>query len=147
MPIRAYWHGRCSPLGLGPLETAIMQVLWGADGSLIIREIRDRMDYPPVAYTTVATVTNILCGKGLLRRHLADRAGHPGPPAWRYRAARPASEHIGKLIATLLDHSPSPAETLAYAVSTARTGFQLDSTIHIHTCPIQEHRNDVRPAR
>jgi len=119
----------CSPLGLGPLETAIMQTLWAAGDGLIIREIRDRMDYPPVAYTTVATVTSILCGKGLLRRDHIERAGHPGPPAWRYRATRPASEHIGELIATLLDHSPSPAQSLTYALSTARTAFQLDSTV------------------
>jgi len=51
-----------SPLGLGPLETAIMQVMWEADGWLMVRDIRDRMDYAPVAYTTVSKVTSILCG-------------------------------------------------------------------------------------
>jgi predicted transcriptional regulator len=40
-----------SPLGLGPLETAIMQVMWEADHWLMVRDIRDRMNYPAVAYT------------------------------------------------------------------------------------------------
>lgn len=119
-----------------------MQVLWVAAGDwLIIREIRDRMDYPPVAYTTIATVTSILYGKGLLRRDHIERAGHPGPPAWRYRAARPASQYIGGLIATLLDHSPSPAESLTYALSTTRTPLQPDSTAP--PARAQEHRHDV----
>ena len=59
-----------SPLGLGPLETAIMQVMWEADGWLMVRDIRDRMDYAPVAYTTVSKVTSILCGQ---------RPAHPPP--------------------------------------------------------------------
>jgi hypothetical protein len=34
-----------------------MQVMWEADDWLMVRDIRDRMDYPAVAYTTVAQVT------------------------------------------------------------------------------------------
>ena len=58
---------RRSPLGLGPLETAIMRVMWEADGWLTVRDIRDRMDYTPVGYTTVASVAGILCEKGPAR--------------------------------------------------------------------------------
>jgi hypothetical protein len=76
-----------SPLGLGPLETAIMRVMWEADGWLMVRDIRDRMDYAPVAYMTVSKVTGVLCEKDLLIRRLGDRAGKPGPAAWWYRAA------------------------------------------------------------
>jgi len=104
-----------SPLGLGPLETAIMQVMWEADGWLMVRDIRDRMDYAPVAYTTVSKVTSILCDKDLLIRRLEDRAGKPGPAAWWYRAARSMNEHIGELIAQLMDYSPDPEAALAYA--------------------------------
>ena len=110
-----------SPLGLGPLETAIMQVLWEADNWLMVRHIRDRMDYTPVAYTTVAKVTSILYGKDLLIRRLGEREGKRGPSAWWYRAARPMSGHIGELIATLLDYSPNPEATLDYALAARRT--------------------------
>src|SRR6266571_4377082 len=120
-----------SPLGLGPLETAIMQVMWEADNWLMVRDIRDRMDYAPVAYTTVAKVTGILYEKDLLVRRLGEREGKPGPPAWWYRAARPMSEHIGDLIATLLDHSPNPRATLDYALAARRDTMQ-DPPGHSH---------------
>jgi len=94
-----------------------MHVMWEADGWLMVRDIRDRMDYASVAYTTVAKVAEILHGKGLLVRRLKDRPGKPGPSAWWYRAAQPMSEHIGELIANLLDYSPDPEETLSYALA------------------------------
>jgi uncharacterized protein (DUF433 family) len=112
---------RRSPLGLGPLETAIMHVAWEADTWLTVRDIRDRMDYPPVAYTTVAKVVSILYGKDLLVRQLGDRLGKPGPAAWWYRAARPMSEDIGRLIVTLLDYSPDPDASLEYTRAARRT--------------------------
>jgi hypothetical protein len=65
-----------------------MRVMWEADQWLMVRDIRDRMDYAPVGYTTVAKVTGILCEKDLLIRRLGDRTGKPGPSAWWYRAAR-----------------------------------------------------------
>jgi predicted transcriptional regulator len=109
-----------SSLGLGPLETAIMHVVWQADGWLMIRDIRDRMDYAPVAYTTVAKVVGILYAKDLLIRRLGEREGKPGPSAWRYRAARPMDEHIGELIVKLLDYSSDPEAALAYALAARR---------------------------
>jgi predicted transcriptional regulator len=116
-----------SPLGLGPLETAIMQVMWEAGGTwLMVRDIRDRMDYPPVAYTTVAKVTSILHDKDLLIRRLDDRPGKPGPAAWWYRAARPMSAHIGELIATLMDYSPDPEAALAHALAARRRTREAD---------------------
>lgn len=97
-----------------------MQVMWEADDWLMVRDIRDRLAYPPVAYTTVAKVTSILHGKDLLIRRLEDRAGKPGPLAWWYRAARPVNEHIGELIATLMGYSPDPEAALAYALAARR---------------------------
>jgi hypothetical protein len=98
-----------------------MRVMWEADSWLSVRDVRDRMDYARVGYTTVARVAGILYEKGLLVRLLGYREGKPGQSAWWYRAARPASEHIGGLIATLLDHSPDPDATLDYALTTRRT--------------------------
>jgi predicted transcriptional regulator len=109
-----------SPLGLGPLEASIMQVMWEADDWLMVRDIRERMDYVPVAYMTVSKVTSILCEKDLLIRRRDTRAGKPGPAAWWYRAARPMNEHIGELIAKLMDYSPDPEAALAYAMAARR---------------------------
>ncbi len=97
-----------------------MRVMWEAGSWLMVRDIRDRMDYAPVAYTTVSKVASILCGKDLLIRRLDDRPGKPGPPAWWYRAARPMNEHIGELIATLMDYSPDPEAALAHALTARR---------------------------
>ncbi len=97
-----------------------MQVMWEADSWLMVRDIRDRMDYAPVAYTTVSKVTSILYEKDLLIRRLDDRPGKPGPAAWWYRAARPINEHIGELIARLMDYSPDPEAALAYALTARR---------------------------
>lgn len=108
-----------------------MQVMWEADSWLMVRDIRDRMDYAPVAYTTVSKVTSILCEKDLLIRRLDDRPGKPGPAAWWDRAARPMNEHIGELIARLMDYSPDPEAALAYALTARRrtsTGQPRDST-------------------
>jgi Penicillinase repressor len=115
---------RRSPLGLGPLETTIMRVMWETDGWLTVRDIRSRTGYARAGYTTVAKVASILHEKGLLVRRPGDRGGKPGPMAWWYHAARPASEHIGVLIAALLDLSPDPAASLDYALATGRTRIQ-----------------------
>ena len=98
-----------------------MHVVWQADIWLTVRDIRDRMDYPSVGYTTVATVATILYDKDLLLREPGKREGKPGPAAWWYRAARPMSEQIGELIAKLLDYSPDPEATLAHALAVRLT--------------------------
>ena len=56
-----------------------MHVMWEARGWLMVRDIRDRMDYAPVAYTTVSKVTSILCAKNLLIQRLSYRPWLPGP--------------------------------------------------------------------
>lgn len=106
---------RPSPLGLAPMETAIMRVLWQHPrGWLTVRQIQDQMDYPPTAHQAVGSVLRVLEGKGMLTCRLGDRCD--GAP-WQYQAARPAHEHIGTMIAVLLDHSPNPAAALKYALS------------------------------
>jgi predicted transcriptional regulator len=100
-------------LGLGPLEAAIMAVAWQPSSPrwLPVPVICDRLDYPrPLAYTTVSSVVAILHGKRLLRR----RRGRG--QRWEYQAARPLDEHIGQLIADLLDAAPDPPAALACAL-------------------------------
>ena len=112
---------RRSPLGLGPLETAIMSVLWRTDKWVTVPEIQQRIDYPPSAYRAIGSVLRGLEDKGLLH----SRLGKPGDgPPWQYRAANPAHVHIGNVIAALLDHSPNPAAALKHALTQPPTANQ-----------------------
>jgi predicted transcriptional regulator len=80
----------------GELESAIMDVMWSADGPFVVREVRERLQYNrPVAYTTVMTVMDILHRKGVLRR---DKDGR----AWRYWPAEAREEHGARLMAEAL---------------------------------------------
>jgi predicted transcriptional regulator len=59
--------------GLGPLESAIMTVIWDAGQPLSVRVVRERVDYQSAddedpAYTTVMPVMVILWRKGFLDR-------------------------------------------------------------------------------
>jgi len=45
--MRPHRREQRSPLGSGPLETAIMQVMRQADDWLMVRDIRDRPAQPP----------------------------------------------------------------------------------------------------
>ncbi len=58
--------------GLTKLELRIMQVIWKL-GSSTVAEVQAEMR-PPLAYTTVQTVLNILERKGKLHRELEGRA-------------------------------------------------------------------------
>jgi predicted transcriptional regulator len=58
--------------GLTKLELRIMQVIWKR-GSSTVAEVQAEMR-PPLAYTTVQTVLNILERKGKLERELDGRA-------------------------------------------------------------------------
>jgi BlaI family penicillinase repressor len=58
--------------GLTRLELKIMQVIW-KNGSCTVSTVQEQMK-PPLAYTTVQTMLNILERKGKLRRELEGRA-------------------------------------------------------------------------
>ena len=58
--------------GLTKLELKIMQVIWKR-GSSNVAEVQAEVE-PPLAYTTVQTVLNILERKGKLKRELDGRA-------------------------------------------------------------------------
>lgn len=76
----------------GELEMAIMDVMWAAERPYVVREVRERLRYGrPVAYTTVMTVMDILCRKGVLRR---DKEGR----AWRYWPAESREDHQARLM-------------------------------------------------
>jgi predicted transcriptional regulator len=99
----------------GQLESAIMDVIWSQNRSMLVREVRERLHYSrPVAYTTVMTVMTILHGKGVLRREKHGRA-------WRYWAAEQRAEHDARLMAEILrsgdDHQLTLREFLSRATA------------------------------
>jgi predicted transcriptional regulator len=60
----------------GPLEAAVMEVVWGAGGPVAVRAVVDRLNADrtdPLAYTTVMTVMTRLAEKGVLDRRKRGR--------------------------------------------------------------------------
>jgi predicted transcriptional regulator len=92
---------------LGPLEIAVMRILWEC-GESSVRQVIQRLDRQ-LAYTTVMTTLDRLFKKGLLDRHKADRAFLYSPrfsqPNWERRV-------VGDLVAGLLEQSESSGELL-----------------------------------
>lgn len=60
---------------LGRLESAVMDVVWSADGCLTVAEIHELLPgQRSHAYTTIKTTLERLTDKGILRRRKAGRA-------------------------------------------------------------------------
>jgi predicted transcriptional regulator len=57
---------------LGPLEIAVMEILW-TQGESAVRDVVDRLERP-LAYTTVMTTLDRLFKKGMLDRRKFERA-------------------------------------------------------------------------
>ena len=65
---------RAAPLG--PLESAVMEALWQAQGPQSVRQVLDILNgtrSAPLAYTTVMTVLSRLTERGLASREKAGR--------------------------------------------------------------------------
>ena len=61
-----------TPPALGPLELAVMEILW-EQGESNVHDVVEKLDRP-LAYTTVMTTLDRLYKKGLLSRHKSERA-------------------------------------------------------------------------
>lgn len=73
-----------------PLEMEIMSVLW-ATGPANVAAVQEALPGdPPLAYTTVQTMLNILHRKGKVKRTLKGRAYEYAPAVSRERAAKAA---------------------------------------------------------
>ena len=77
-----------------PLELRIMQVIW-QHGPRTVAEVQARL-HPPLAYTTVQTMLNILARKKKLKRELQGRA-------FLYRAAVTEERALGHAVRDLVD--------------------------------------------
>ncbi len=79
---------------LTPLELRIMSVLWEA-GPSNVQAVQQRLPgRPPLAYTTVQTMLNVLHRKGRVRRVLRGRAYEYAPLGSRDRAVRHALRDV-----------------------------------------------------
>jgi predicted transcriptional regulator len=83
---------------LGELERAIMDVLWGTDTSLTVREVSVRLTERNLAHTTVMTVLDRLAKKGFARRERDGRA-------WRYRPSATRETYVTELMLTALEQT------------------------------------------
>jgi predicted transcriptional regulator len=63
-------HG--NPPALGPLEVAVMEILWDR-GESNVHDVIEKLGRP-LAYTTIMTTLDRLYKKGLLSRHKSERA-------------------------------------------------------------------------
>jgi predicted transcriptional regulator len=63
---------RAQASALGPLETQLLEILWGQKCALTVRRIH--LLFPDRAYTTIMTTLDRLYRKGLLMRHKRGRA-------------------------------------------------------------------------
>ncbi len=86
--------GKANPAGLTKLEFRIMQVIWRRSRSTVA-EVQAEL-YPPLAYTTVQTMLNILARKGKLRRELRGRA-------YVYAARETEARALGRGVRDLID--------------------------------------------
>lgn len=93
----------------GPLERAIMEALWDADGALLIRELMALVNAGSAkssAYTTVQTVADRLVHKGFLAR-TADKN------AWRYFPTRSREDYVAQVMAEALAGTADRGPVLA----------------------------------
>ena len=76
------------------LELKIMQVIW-KHGKSTVSAVQQQL-HPPLAYTTVQTMLNILERKGKLKRELQGRA-------YLYSAAVTEAKALGQGLSDLID--------------------------------------------
>jgi predicted transcriptional regulator len=69
---RSIFDHRGNPPPLGPLEIAVMEILW-EQGESNVHDVVEKLGRP-LAYTTVMTTLDRLYKKGLLSRHKSERA-------------------------------------------------------------------------
>jgi predicted transcriptional regulator len=81
-------------VGLTRLELRIMQVIWRRS-RCTVSEVQGELE-PPLAYTTVQTMLNILERKGKLRRELEGRA-------YIYSATITETKALGQGVRDLID--------------------------------------------
>ena len=92
---------------LGPLEAAIMEIIWAAQKTVTVSDVETslRARGEDLAYSTVKTVMTNLAEKGILAKHAAGRAN-----TFTATQARAAFERaaIGGVVESLLREYRNP---------------------------------------
>ncbi|MBT1258314.1 BlaI/MecI/CopY family transcriptional regulator [Rhodococcus erythropolis] len=100
-------------IGLGELETAVMQVMWETESALRVRDVMDLLTHTrPLAYTTVMTVLDNLHSKQMVTRELDGRA-------YRYRATRSREEQAVELLREVLRSSGNAEQVMLHFATSA----------------------------
>ncbi|MES0837326.1 BlaI/MecI/CopY family transcriptional regulator [Nocardiopsis tropica] len=97
--------------GLGPLEAAVMEVLWRAPEPLPVRGVLEGLTDHEVAYTTTSTVLENLRRKDWVDRERIGRL-------WFYRPLRDRSTHAAEVMHEALTGSRDSETTLLRFVDT-----------------------------
>ncbi|EME55305.1 CopY family transcriptional regulator [Rhodococcus ruber BKS 20-38] len=100
-------------MGLGELESAVMDVLWRAEEPLRVRDVMTRLDPArALAYTTVMTVLDNLHTKNMVSRSRIGRG-------YRYRPVRSREETAAELVRQVLQASGNPEQVMLQFASSA----------------------------
>lgn len=95
-------------LSTGGLEALVLDVLWDRGGWLTPGEVQDALaPNHRVAYTTVKTILERLCRKGLLDRHRDGRA-------YVYQPLETREQLVGGRMKELLAGTSDPTGALAH---------------------------------
>ena len=94
---------------LGPRESSIMRVLWGAPGAyLSVRDVAEALD-ADIAYTTVMTLLSRLFDKGLVGRRRQGRG-------YAYRPKVSQSQYQARMMSTALRRDVDVPEVLFHFI-------------------------------
>ena len=95
-------------LSMGGLEARVLEILWDRGGWLTPGEVQEALaPGHPVAYTTVKTILDRLCRKGLLERHRDGRA-------FVYQPVESREERVASRMTDLLADTPDPSGALVH---------------------------------
>ena len=126
--------GTPAQMGLGRLETGLMEILW-ARGESSVRNVFENVGRP-LAYTTVMTTLERLFKKGLLDRRKSGRAYLYTPCLTRLQWEQ---QRAGRLISTFLS-GPDPSRSLLVSCLLDAVG-QYDEPL------LEELENKIRTKR
>jgi predicted transcriptional regulator len=105
---------RAQTVGLGPLETRLLEFLWSRERAATVREVQ--LASPELAYTTIMTTLDRLYRKGLLVRHKDGRAFAYQPRCTRDQLLSELVSHQVTHLLGASEHSSVILSTLVRAV-------------------------------
>ena len=132
---------RTDPPSLGPLEIAVIEILWDR-GESNVHDVVEKLGRP-LAYTTVMTTLDRLYKKGLLSRHKSERAF-----LYSTRQTRLEWEHkrAGEFVAGFLNR-PDPAGELLISCLVEAVGQKDEALLDELERKIRMKRMDLGTRR